>query len=405
MVVLVNCTLEDNGASGTQYYGFGGGGVQCGCLIDCVLTRNTAFCGGGAYGSSLIHCTLNDNHALVYGGGACDSEATNCTFIGNSAQSQGGGTDGGSLNHCMFTNNSASNGGGSAHATLNNCMLTGNSAQSGGGTYYGTLTNCVLSKNIASVAGRGGTGGGAALAELYNCTLTGNYSPYGGGNYYGYLNNCICYFNTSNPSGPPNYDSYTKLNFCCTTPMPTNGIGNITDAPLFVDTNGWTNLRLQSNSPCINAGSNAYGGGTDLDGRPRIQGGTVDIGAYEFQSGVSGEFIGWLSGYGLPTDGSADYADSDGDSMSNWREWIAGTDPANALSALRLLMPTSDLSGLVLTWQSVSNRTYFVERASSLAGPTPFSTISSNIPGQPGTTSYTDTNAPGPFFYRVGVQP
>ena len=51
-----------------------------------------------------------------------------------------------------------------------------------------------------------------------------------------------------------------------------------------MNTNGWANLRLQPNSPCINAGDNSYvTGATDLDGNPRISGGTVDIGAYEYQ--------------------------------------------------------------------------------------------------------------------------
>jgi hypothetical protein len=41
---------------------------------------------------------------------------------------------------------------------------------------------------------------------------------------------------------------------------------------------------LQPNSPCINAGNNSYvTSATDLDGNPRISGGIVDIGAYEYQ--------------------------------------------------------------------------------------------------------------------------
>jgi len=65
-------------------------------------------------------------------------------------------------------------------------------------------------------------------------------------------------------------------------PLPTNGVGNIEADPLFTDhVNG--NLRLRPNSPCINAGNNAYvNTAADLDVNPRISGGIVDMGAYEF---------------------------------------------------------------------------------------------------------------------------
>ena len=187
--------------------------------------------------------------------------------------------------------------------------------------------------------------------------------------------------------------------------MPTNGVGNITNAPLFVDyANG--NLRLQSNSPCINAGNNAYvTTTTDLDGNPRIVSGTVDIGAYEYQGAGSVISYAWLQQYGLPTDGSADYADPDHDGLNNWQEWICGTNPTNALSALRMVSALPTRTNATVTWQSVAGVNYFLERSANLAAP--FTLLATNIVGQASTTSYADTNATGagPFFYRVGVKP
>jgi len=184
------------------------------------------------------------------------------------------------------------------------------------------------------------------------------------------------------------------------------GAGNITNEPLFVNEVGGE-FHLQTNSPCINAGLNDYApGATDLDGNPRIVGGTVDMGAYEFQFPTSVISYQWLQYYGLPTDGSADYAESDGDGMNNWQEWIAGTNPTNAASILSLQVPVFAAGGVTLTWSSVTNRAYFVERATNLLNQPAFSPLQTNIPGLPGTTSFTDTSPPesGPALYRVGVQ-
>jgi hypothetical protein len=54
----------------------------------------------------------------------------------------------------------------------------------------------------------------------------------------------------------------------------------------------------------------------------------------------------------------------------------------------------------------VSGKTYYVQSATSLHLPIQFSSIQSNVIGQAGTTSFTDTNATGagPYIYRVGVQ-
>jgi hypothetical protein len=139
-------------------------------------------------------------------------------------------------------------------------------------------------------------------------------------------------------------------------------------------------LRLQSNSPCINAGRNAYAtAGPDLDGNSRVAGGSVDIGAYEFQSPQSGISYAWLQQYGRPTDGSADSADPDEDGLNTWQEWRAGTDPANSLSALRLLAPVAGASGLVVRWRSVSGHAYFAQRSTSLAAQPAFELLATNI--------------------------
>ena len=62
-------------------------------------------------------------------------------------------------------------------------------------------------------------------------------------------------------------------------------------------------------------------------------------------------------------------ADPDGDGLTNWQEFLAGTDPGNADSVLRVtgVRPVAD--GVELNWSSVAGRTYKIAVADSLSGP------------------------------------
>ena len=411
---VVNCAIQRNAA---QVYGGGawsgtlegcvltgntaavGGGTFGGTLNDSTLTGNTAATGGGAVAGLLNHCTLRANTATT-GGGVSGGTLRDCTLVGNTAATAGGGADSATLYGCVLTNNTATAGGGAWGGKLDHCVLVGNTASStGGGVDSGTLNNCLLTGNVAP------EGGGVASCALDNCTLAGNSaSVSGGGASAGTLNNCILYYNTavagSNFAGG-------VLRYCCTTPDAGAGAGNITPDPLFVDRlNG--NLRLQTNSPCLNAGANGpVASSTDLDGRPRIVGDTVDLGAYEVQDATTNRFVAWLSQHGFPIQVWSDSADMDGDGRNNWQEWVADTNPTNALSLLRLFPLTGGVSWVVVSWQSLTNRTYSVERSTNLGAAPPFQPLATGIIGQAGTTSYTDTNAPsaGPTFYRVVTQP
>lgn len=61
-----------------------------------------------------------------------------------------------------------------------------------------------------------------------------------------------------------------------------------------------------------------------------------------------------------PTNSSDANIDTDGDTLSNTQEYIAGTDPQDALNYLRLEADSPANKGAVLTFIAVSNRTYSV---------------------------------------------
>jgi hypothetical protein len=102
--------------------------------------------------------------------------------------------------------------------------------------------------------------------------------------------------------------------------------------------------------------------------------------------------------------GAAGY-DYDGDGLVNLSEYIAGTDPTNSASVLRLLTVDRVGGSLVFEWASVTGRVYSVYRSDDLLFDWPVLPLTSSIPGDmSGTSSYTDSSGTTPAFYRIGVQ-
>ena len=260
---------------------------------------------------------------------------------------------------------------------------------------YGTLYNCTLIGNSDRSHDKGG-GGGAEYSTLYNCTLTGNSAwSSGGGAYGGTLYNCIVYYNTA-PNGS-NFSGGT-LNYCCTTPDP-GGMGNIIAEPQFVNTNG--DYHLASDSPCINAGNNAYAQGTtDLDGNPRIVNGTVDMGAYEYQVLVG--YWAWASAI---TNGLTNFNQcATGDGYPNLLKYATGSSPTNSDNLARLNCGLSN--EWFLLWfnrnTNAADVTLIVEGAYALTNNAAWNGVATNVNGSWGNAAnVTETGATNPAKVTV----
>ena len=340
--------------------------------MNCLVGTNEAFIdGGGTYNANLFNCIVTSNRLVqgAGGGGVAFGVVSNCVITQNTGPS-GGGTWCSVVYNSTISNNFAPFGGGTAFGVINNSLIISNYASlGGGGAYSNSLNNCILAYNFAN-----GSGGGAYKCALNNCTVVSNVAAFapaaalGGGVFFGTATNCIIYYNHADKGSNYYSTSNFQLSYCCTWPMPTNGFGNITNAPGFVNLLTG-NYHLQATSPCINNGNNLSAAlPMDLDGNPRIMGGTVDMGAYEFQTPASAISYAYLEKYGLPTDGSVDSVDSDGDGFSNVQEWRAGTSPIDAASKLQMasVAPSNNLSGVTVTWQSVSGVTYYLLRSTNL---------------------------------------
>ena len=350
-VVLNHLTIVDGLAD------YGGGGIRnFGTLT---VTNSTLSGNATAYGDgggilndgtlTVTGSTLSDNNAIIGwdadGGGIHHNSGmltvTNSTFSGNSASRHGGGI----CNYGLFYDaGSALN---RSTAIVTNSTFIGNSADRYGGgvcNYLGTLTlaNSTLSGNFANHGGAIGNYDDyheLNTMTVTNSTLAGNAAADTGGGIYSKhlltLNNSIIAKNTA-PSDPDVYHSSRTSagNFAVSHNLIGDDAGRLTGVngfsgnlvgtsenpidPLFIRApsdggDGWGDdpetpgidesanddygdLRLQDDSPAIDAGDNALAVAalgapltTDLFGNPRILDGdsdgvdTVDMGAAEHE--------------------------------------------------------------------------------------------------------------------------
>ena len=173
----------------------------------------------------------------------------------------------------------------------------------------------------------------------------------------------------------------------------------------------WTRLEIPAGALGLN--------GATLTGMSFMQyGGRV---TWDFSGTCSGTFhpVVDTTGCGIPDNwlvyyfGSTNASNSgpnddwDHDGVSNFQEYLAGTNPTNAASRLDLTGCCKAGTGVTLSWQSVAGKSYGIQYSTNLAsGETGWMDIASNLAATPPVnTCPCPTHPPGACFYRILLEP
>jgi hypothetical protein len=102
---------------------------------------------------------------------------------------------------------------------------------------------------------------------------------------------------------------------------------------------------------------------------------------------------------------AAPNADPDGDGFVNYAEYVAGTDPTNPASFLKLLSTTTASNGTTVVWQSVAGKHYQLMSRTDLGSGT-WQNVGSPVTANGATAQLLDGSATnGARFYKVQVFP
>jgi parallel beta-helix repeat protein len=302
--ILSGFTLQDG--VGTFDFQYQGGGVSISysspTITHNVITKNSAGDGGGVgvyFGSPIISGNSITKNYAQFGGGIA--------FVGSSN---------GEVLHNTISNNTAGSGAaaelfGAANVFIEGNRIVGNSASYGGGFWIVNESDEVIvqnlfAKNRASsgsqiysliphsvkgfalinntiVSAPNGNADAAVIADGFNTNvLIENNIIYAAGDKAALLCNPI--YNDGPPVVEFNDAFNSTLAYGDSCSAINGAHGNISFDPMLESvTKG--KYQLSFDSPAVNAGSNSAPSlpTRDLAGKPRISGGTIDMGAYEYQ--------------------------------------------------------------------------------------------------------------------------
>lgn len=311
-------------------------------IIDCNTIRREhrgfEFHLGEDANSVLNGLTITKGYAKYGGGINCKSASPlliNCSIIANVGKTGGGiycADSNAIIINCNITDNSAPGGGGifstGGKPTIIKCKISRNLSLSPHGIGRGagircyrsspTITNCIFSGNTAGTTQQYAGKGGAIFCNknsnpiITNCTIVGNSALMGNAlacdsSRQEYpsnpqLRNCIL---TNDSNEIWNNDNSTIDIIYSDIQGTFPGQGNIDSDPCFIEPGYWDpngtpadanddfwvegDYHLLQDSLCINTGDPNYipePNEADLDGMPRIMGGRIDMGAYEFAPSI-----------------------------------------------------------------------------------------------------------------------
>jgi len=262
-------------------------GVPDRCVIDCQSAgRAFSITGNQTRAAMLSGLTVVNGDAGFLAGGAVYVSSgmtiTNCKFMNGRADKSAG----------VFVSNPDGR-----FPLIQNCHFSGNRTRGGGAALGfentgGVITNCVFADNACTEE----VGGAVSLRSgwvqnvfLVNCLFLLNSAPHGGAMYLDYAasaRNCIAWGNGPEPvvlgflGGVPVGSIRTSI--IEGLPESPDASGNFGSWPRFVASQ-YGDYHLQATSPAVDRGADAGVATTDIDGYPRIHGGGLDIGPYEFQ--------------------------------------------------------------------------------------------------------------------------